>query len=568
MPGFDPIEKGMGTSEKTDRRVGLVELDDLAPMLEDAGFETISGSTLAAAAKRITEEWANGQFPILVADSSNPKLYKWIVQVATHKSRPAVTVITDSGEPEHISHDAIAVQKTPTTLGELAETAKLGDIDSGHAGLTYPASGEDEDPSADEGLPSFSDDDDWDDEPADTPAPGTAAPASAPEPAAPQVDDDGWDDEPEAPAHPEPTPAPAAVEPTPAAVTQPQTPAPAAAPAPAADDPYEQGLFNVAPEPTAEVDDADGNDEDLDTLFTVAGSSRARRCPVIICLSGTGGVGKSTASIQLATAAASAGYRTVLVDADRGQGDLDTYLKLSTSGLDVPTIADTVGGHAKVRDVVLGSDKITQLRPKNAEVVPDMLAFVRTPDPDDPTKVSPKRYLSVINQLREKADIVIVDSPILKHDDHTGVIRGLVAPLMEDGGFSLSISDNSNPGMKNLSQRLSALSAHGIERRKMLITINAADPSALRDLDAAARTKLDGRQGVYVGTIGYDKRIGRKMRNGALDLKNRQLDQVIYETLFRATGAEVFDLDFGIEHSNADDDAPKVSFLARLFGRK
>lgn len=552
----------MGTSEKTDRRVGLVELDDLAPMLEDAGFETISGSTLAAAAKRITEEWANGQFPILVADSSNPKLYKWIVQVATHKSRPAVTVVTGSGEPEHISHDAIAVQKTPTTLGELAETAKLGDLDSDHAGRTYPASASaDEDSATDEGLPSFTDDDDWDDEPVGESAPETAAPAEAP-----QANDDGWQDEPEDSARAEAQPA--ADEPTPEPVAQPQTPASAAAPA--SDDPYEQGLFNVAPEQESatETDTSDSDDEDLDTLFTVAGSSRARRCPVIICLSGTGGVGKSTASIQLATAAASAGYRTVLVDADRGQGDLDTYLKLSTSGLDVPTIADTVGGHSKVRDVVLGSDKITQLRPKNAEVVPDMLAFVRTPDPDDPTKVTPKRYLSVINQLREKADIVIVDSPILKHDDHTGVIRGLVAPLMEDGGFSLSISDNSNPGMKNLSQRLSALHAHGISRRKMLITINAADPSALRDLDAAARTKLDGRQGVYVGTIGYDKRIGRKMRNGALDLKNRQLDQVIYETLFRATGAEVFDLDFGIEHSNTDDDAPKVGFLARLFGRK
>src|SRR5699024_2646119 len=125
-------------------------------------------------------------------------------------------------------------------------------------------------------------------------------------------------------------------------------------------------------------------------------------------------------------------------------------------------------------DVVLTADRITELRPDNAEPVPDHLAFVRAPDHKDTTEVGPERYLAVVNKLREQVDLVIIDAPIIKSDDHTGVARGLVSPLLKDGGFGLSISDNSNPGMKNLTERLNMLHEYGINRRKMLITINAA----------------------------------------------------------------------------------------------
>ena len=570
---------GMETFDEADRRVGLVDLDDLASLLEDAGFTVISGPTISEAAKAIIDEWSNGSFPILVADSESPALHRWVTNVASHKSQPSVSVLTETETPEHINHDAIGVVPMPVKLAELAEEAHLGEIDEAHAELTYPESEDapEHDDVIAETLPSFTDDeDDSDDEDWDSTA-AAEAQQDDPEPSA-SVDDDGdeWDSTPtrtesrssRRPARRDAAPEP---EPEPEAEARPE---PEQRSEPDDEDPYEKGLFNVVPE--SESDDEplhlsassltareETDDDDLGELFATSGSSKARRCPVISTVSGTGGVGKSTASIQLATAAAAAGYRTVLVDGDRGQGDLETYLRLNTSGLEVPTIADTVGGHAKAREVVLTADKITKLRAENAEPVPDKFALVRAPDHRDTTEVTPQRYLALINKLREQVDIVIVDSPILKSDDHTGVARRLIIPLLEDGGFSLSISDNSDPGMKNLSQRLNTFAEHGISRRKMLITINAADPSALRDLDTAARAKLHGRQGIYVGTIGFDRRINKKMRSGSFDLKNRQLDQVIYETLYRVTGDTAFDLDFGIEHHN-EDEATGGGFFSRL----
>lgn len=581
---------GMENIETADRRVGLIELDDLAPLLQDAGYTIISGTTIKEAVQRIISEWANGSFPILVADSSSPALYRWLVDAATGNSRTAVSVLAQTNTPEHINHDAISVVKMPFTLGQLAEEAGLGDIDEADAEIRYPEeldSEQEEDPG--EGLPSFTDDDDeW-----DTPAVAgdNRGAAEADQPVEATDNDGDWDSTPQSPAQTAPAVKDRrSVEPEPE-----DEPELVVDDAPAEDtdedDPYEQGLFHVEPEtgpepenptgaePKAEPDvgppttqapaaarRAEPDDNDLGELFATSGSMKARRSPVISAVSGKGGVGKTTASIQLATAAAAAGYRTVLVDANRGQGDVHQYLRLNTSGMDIPTIADTLGGHARVRDVVLTADKITSLRPDNAEPVPDHLAVVLAPGHLDTSnsKVGPEHYLGLVNKLREQVDIVILDTQIIEAFDATGMVNRLVVPLLEDGGFGLSISDNSNPGMKNLTERLNMLAEYGVNRRKMLITINAADPSALRDLDAAARAKLDGRQGIYVGTIGFDKRIRKKMNNGAIDLKNRQLDQVVYETLYRATGDTAFDLDFMIEHANEDDNTSGGGFFSRL----
>ncbi len=61
---------------------------------------------------------------------------------------------------------------------------------------------------------------------------------------------------------------------------------------------------------------------------------------VAITLSGSGGVGKSTFSLALASRAAERGQRVVLVDGNLGQGDLATFLRATGSGL--PTMFDAL----------------------------------------------------------------------------------------------------------------------------------------------------------------------------------------------------------------------------------
>ena len=74
-----------------------------------------------------------------------------------------------------------------------------------------------------------------------------------------------------------------------------------------------------------------------DSVFTTSGvpPARERRAVVIVVFAGKGGVGKSTTALSLAERAALQipNYRTVVVDANRGQGDLRTFLKLTESHL-------------------------------------------------------------------------------------------------------------------------------------------------------------------------------------------------------------------------------------------
>src|SRR5699024_7883543 len=132
----------------------------------------------------------------------------------------------------------------------------------------------------------------------------------------------------------EPTPASApTTEPRPVPVQSP--PAPVAAAPLEQPEAHEQAGQSVA-DPVADPADVAGS---LDELFDAqpgAGPSAPRGhrlAEVVVVMSASGGVGKSTVSLNLAQHAAAMGpdnYRVVLVDANRGQGDLRTHLRLHT----------------------------------------------------------------------------------------------------------------------------------------------------------------------------------------------------------------------------------------------
>ncbi|EQD50517.1 hypothetical protein B1A_13417, partial [mine drainage metagenome] len=80
-----------------------------------------------------------------------------------------------------------------------------------------------------------------------------------------------------------------------------------------------------------------------ESLFTQARPSaptNERRGKVVAVFAGKGGVGKSTSMLSLAERAATVvpGLRVITIDANRGQGDLRTFLKLDDAGL--PSIYD------------------------------------------------------------------------------------------------------------------------------------------------------------------------------------------------------------------------------------
>jgi septum site-determining protein MinD len=117
----------------------------------------------------------------------------------------------------------------------------------------------------------------------------------------------------------------------------------------------------------------------------------------ITVTSGKGGVGKTTATANLAVALARLGRRVVCVDADIGLRNLDVVM-----GLENRIVYDLV-------DVVEGRCKLRQAMVKDKRV-PD-LYLLPAAQTRDKTAVSPQDMIALTNQLRADFDFIMIDSP-------------------------------------------------------------------------------------------------------------------------------------------------------------
>ncbi len=118
---------------------------------------------------------------------------------------------------------------------------------------------------------------------------------------------------------------------------------------------------------------------------------------VITVTSGKGGVGKTTAVANLATALAMDGKRVVCIDGDIGLRNLDVVM-----GLENRIVYDLV-------DVIEGRCKLKQamIRDKHLQ---DMY-LIPAAQTRDKNAVSPSDMIRICNDLRAETDFVIIDSP-------------------------------------------------------------------------------------------------------------------------------------------------------------
>ncbi|MBN1679747.1 MAG: septum site-determining protein MinD [Anaerolineae bacterium] len=118
---------------------------------------------------------------------------------------------------------------------------------------------------------------------------------------------------------------------------------------------------------------------------------------VITITSGKGGVGKTTATANMAVSLARLDKKVVCVDADIGLRNLDVVM-----GLENRIVYDLV-------DVVEGRCKLRQAMVKDKRL-PD-LYLLPAAQTRDKTAVSPQDMITLANQLREDFDVVLIDSP-------------------------------------------------------------------------------------------------------------------------------------------------------------
>jgi septum site-determining protein MinD len=131
---------------------------------------------------------------------------------------------------------------------------------------------------------------------------------------------------------------------------------------------------------------------------------------VVTVTSGKGGVGKTTATANLAAAMASLGHKVVCVDADIGLRNLDVVLGLENRI--VYDLVDVVEGRCRLRQAMIRDKRLPELY------------LIPAAQTRDKSSVSPSDMVRLADELRPDCDWIFFDSP-------AGIERGFrnaVAP--------------------------------------------------------------------------------------------------------------------------------------------
>ncbi len=118
---------------------------------------------------------------------------------------------------------------------------------------------------------------------------------------------------------------------------------------------------------------------------------------VITVTSGKGGVGKTTATANIAAALASDGAKVVCIDADIGLRNLDVVMGLENRI--VYDLVHIVEGTARLRQAMIKDKRLPELY------------LIPAAQTRDKSAVSPSDMIRICDELRPDFDFVLIDSP-------------------------------------------------------------------------------------------------------------------------------------------------------------
>ena len=118
---------------------------------------------------------------------------------------------------------------------------------------------------------------------------------------------------------------------------------------------------------------------------------------VVTVTSGKGGVGKTTATANLASALAAENFKVVCIDADIGLRNLDVVLGLENRI--VYDLVDVVEGRCRLRQAMIRDKRLPELY------------LIPAAQTRDKSAVSPSDMVRLCDEMRPDCDWVLIDSP-------------------------------------------------------------------------------------------------------------------------------------------------------------
>ncbi|WP_222851659.1 hypothetical protein [Phytoactinopolyspora mesophila] len=281
--------------------------------------------------------------------------------------------------------------------------------------------------------------------------------------------------------------------------------------------------------------------------------------PVLFLFAGSGGVTKSSSTTALCQRAATvAGMaRVVGVDMNRGQGDLRRYVHVVRR---VPSIFDAAHT-GDPRSAVIGPRRLNAARDPSLPPVGFGLVAAPRDDQAEPGIVTSRTYLDVIHHARQHADLVVVDTQIIEASDTSGLIDGVMLPVLASGGWGAGVTDTSASGARNLLVRAEQLVARGADPGRMMYFASRALSRSARIVDAL-RQNLDARRlGTFIGIVPHSEELHGAFDSGRIPHDHELLAPVLDGILYRVTNLDSVNPD---RHERGVD---RGGFMRRWFGR-
>lgn len=540
----------MSTQHRT--VLGLVGLPGLATVLNQIGFSVIGGADdVREDVRPVREQLSISPMPVLVGNPEHT--IAGMIGFVTSTAPIAPVLLVNFGTDGPITHAKAMPFTLPETVGTLVRT--LNRALPPESRMVCPAHLIDTEIGADGQVA--------------TPVPS----APADEGASP------WDafgdyDDPTSPAAavPEPTvaPEPVHVEPTPTAtvhaekVVDPEpVAAQAATPAPPA--------WMANPNPVAPVAETAApraaaiNTPAAQTELFSTGTEhrRTQGANVIIVTAGDGGATKTTTSRLLAQRAGEAGIRTVLIDGNGGQGDQRKILRIEPQAL--PSMYDYAVGACTAREVICAPDTVNANRIGAARLDPVSFAVVLAPPADlaDHSIVTPNKYREILEEARQVADLIVIDTEKVEVPDMRDGIQSFASQLIipearNNGAWILGVFDLDKAALENVVDILTSIRDHGVNPTHTLTMATLV--GANYDFNASDFEPSFRGLATVVGHTRHSEEMSGLISAGRIEPQHESVASGINAVLHRITGRSEFE--------PVGPQTPAGGFMNRLFGRK